>query len=89
MIEPLRDPQSFEEMIDRIAYGEPGTPARAARNAVIAAHQATIDAMGLDELDRYHDALLSCIEVFGRTAHYRDEEARVAARLKAAGRATG
>lgn len=54
--------------------------------------EAELAIMDLDALDRYHDALLSCIENadhFGYSdAPYREEAERVAVRLKAAGWAT-
>jgi hypothetical protein len=50
---------------------------------------ADLDAMDLDALDRYHDSLLSCIELADSfnydPAPYRQEAERVTARLKAAG----
>lgn len=70
-------------ILDATVRFETGAPIRT---------DAELDAMDLDALDRYHDALLSCIENadhFGYSAApYRQEAERVEARLNAAGWAT-
>lgn len=50
---------------------------------------AELDGMDLDDLDRYHDALLSCLVYLEARdlSTYEQEATRVGARLRAAGRA--